>query len=51
MLNQLIEQFCKEKRYLQGVSENTIYYYEVCFAAWKQVMSEALPDKININAF
>jgi hypothetical protein len=32
-LNDLVSLFYKHKRYLTGVSENTIYFYSVCFKA------------------
>jgi integrase/recombinase XerD len=48
-LNDLFAQFLKEKRYLQNVAENTIYFYELCFTAWTQTMGEGGVTKSSIN--
>jgi integrase/recombinase XerD len=50
-LDTLFAQFLKEKRYLQNVAENTIYFYERCFIAWKQTMKEEGITKLSINQF
>lgn len=48
-MKELIEQFVKHKRYLVGVSENTIYFYSVCFKAWSDIFGDTLPDRSNVN--
>lgn len=48
-MKELIELFIKHKRYLQGVSENTVYHYSLCFKAWADIHGDTMPDKQNIN--
>lgn len=48
-MKQLIDEFMRHKRFLQGVSENTVYYYSLCFKAWEDIHGDTLPDKKNIN--
>jgi len=50
-LDSLFAQFCKEKRYLQNAAENTIYFYSLCYTAWKQTMQDSPVNKLAINQF
>jgi integrase/recombinase XerD len=48
-MKELIAEFVRHKRFLQGVSENTVYFYSLCFKAWEDIHGDSLPDKQNIN--
>lgn len=50
-LNELVELFIREKKYLKGVSDATLSFYRDCFKAWRDVVGDSLPDKINVNEF
>jgi hypothetical protein len=47
ILQTLFTQFCKEKRYLSNSSENTIYFYELCFTVWKQTMGDSEVNNVS----
>ena len=50
-LDTLFQQFLKEKRFIQNVADNTIYFYECCYAAWKKTMGSSEITKLSINQF
>lgn len=49
-MRELYDQFLREKRYLDNVSEKTIKYYEFVYNRWNDYIGK-LPTKNNIKEF